>query len=662
MMARTGNSAGLMLHRLWLVLVLLAAVPAGAATVQEDFDAAQAHLDALRLPQARAGFAALLDRLGASKSRSAMIVRSRLGETLIAMGDVEEAEPLLETALAGLPASNANAADERAAVLTHLARAAEEHGKLRQALGHWQAILTENLLPPGSLGGLQARLGAARTGQWTQPDVAARLLDGLLAEPASAWGAAKAGISGRLLVLRLKGQLAMRLGRLDEAKRVLDEAGKLAGGTSSLQVNLDDVQLRGDLIVLAWLKQDMASVVRLTAMSGASMLDEGGSRMGGAGDLPPCAPTGSLAPDAMAVIEFSVRDDGRVLNVRPIYASPGSGPPDSHPEEEFTAAVHGWSWPADQAKATNPLWRAAIRVELRCQTVQPDVLGPSLFRDYVAWLAAKGLPRLELSGSDAQRRPQLLAAVDSGPDRAKDPNAIAALPLLVQLVGNQSGGRVERRAFAQRLDALAEFHQAPTLVQLIAQSALAESAGDQAAVHRRLIPLAEQRGEQRLADHLRLLQIENRSGPEAEAELAAIAARHGEADPLRIKALIMLSDRAFARGAEAAAASALASTGLSPQQCALVDVRPQGRNAYLTSNDFPAAAQTWGLSALMRVAHDVTPAGDIANVRVITARPPFAFSEQTVKRMQVWRFKPVLRGTQSVGCVGRVQPIRFRLN
>jgi TonB family protein len=649
-----------MMNRLLPILaMLLLAAPALAGTVQEDFNAAQAKLDAGDYPAARTGFAALLERLGASKSRSAMIVRNRLGETMIAMGDVEAAQPLLEAAVAGLPAGIAAAADERATALTQLARAVEEQGKLRQAHEHWQAIIAEKLLPSGSLGLLQARIGAARTGQWTQPDAAAKLLDGLLAEPESAWGSPQAGISGRLLVLRLKGQLAMHMGRLDEARRTLDEAGKLAGGTATLQVNLDDVQLRGDLAVLAWLNKDMARVVRLTAMAGSNMLDDGG-RFGGVGDLPPCAPTGNLAPDAMAVIEFSVRDDGRVLNVRPIYASPGSGPADSHPEEEFAAAVHGWSWPADQAKATNPLWRAAIRVEVRCMTQQPDLITATLVRELEDWFKARGLATPPPAGTAAQTRQQLIAAL-AAVDAAGNPEAAAAMPLLAALVQNPAHGASETLADAARLDALAERHDAPTYLRFVAQWRT-KRRGEMAGQFRRLVQLADQRGEARAADYLRMLRLEYSMGGGDESELDAIAARHGEADPLRTKALLMLSDRAFARGDEATAASALASTGLSPQQCALADVRPQGRNAFLTTDDFPREARAWGLSALMRVAHDVTPAGDIANVRVISARPPFAFSEQTVKRMQSWKFKPVLRGTETVGCLGRVQPIRFRLN
>lgn len=649
-----------MLQRLALLLMLIVGgVPAMATTVQEDFNTAQAHLDALRLAEARSGFAALLERMGAqSRSRSAMIVRSRLAETMVAQGDVEDAEPLFETALTGFPAGVPAVAEERAAALTHLARAEEEQGKLRDAHGHWQMILAEKLVPDTSIGLLQARLGAARTGQWTEPDKALAELDRLLALPDATWDKEPtAARKWRILVLRMKGQLAMRQGRLDEASDALNQAGKLSGGTQTARVDLADVQLRGDLVILAWLRRDELTLAKYTALSGSGMLDDGTRPGGGGNALPPCAPQSGLAPDAVAVIEFSVREDGRVLNVRPIYANPGSGPADSHPEEAFVAAVHQWSWPAEQAKSVNPLWRAAIRAELRCLTTQPDVIFASLQREQAAWYQQHGIPVPDASGTDAQRRARLtaqLAAIEA----SDGPQSPKLLPVLAGLVGNAAVGRSETGPLAERLVALATALDAPTLVLATGWS----GSNVRYDVGRLAIARADQRGETRLADYVRLQQLESRSGPDTEAALRAIVARHPESDPLRIKALVQLSDLAFARGAEAEAAAHLASTGLSPQQCALVNVRPQGKNAFLTDSDFPTAAQAFQLSGRLRVAHDIRPSGEAINVRVVTARPPFVFSTAAVRRVQNWRFKPVLRGDASVGCVNRSFPARFRIN
>ncbi|WP_164156612.1 energy transducer TonB [Sandarakinorhabdus rubra] len=645
-----------------LNLLLLAALPARAVSVQEDYNAAQAHLDARRLAEARAGFSALLARLGPqSASRSATIVRSRLAETLVELGEVEEAQPLLETALASLPAGNAALRGERGAALTHLARATEEQGQIRTALGYWQQILDEKLMAPASLGLLDAQAGVARTAIWSRPEVAAAMIETLITQPDAAWGASKAVANrGRLMALRLKGQLAMASGRLADAATALAAAGKLAGGTETSMVNIDDIELRGDLVTLAWLRKDSAALSKLTALSGANMLDDGSRGGGGSSSLlPPCTPTGTVAPDAMAVIEFGVGDDGRVLNVRPVYVTTGSGPADSHPEEAFVAAVHEWSWPAEQAKAVNLMWRAAIRVELRCLTRQPDLASDSLFREARDWFDKQKLPLPEVSGTDAQRRQALLASLASI-EAAEGPQSPRLLGVLGALMGNTAVGPREAARLGERLASLAEARQAPILLVWLGRNAASGRRTLGSAERRKLIDLAETRGEGRLADYLRLQSVADDSGKQAEALLQAIIARRADGDPLRTQALLRLSDLAFARGDEAAAASALASTGLSPQQCSLVDVRPLGSSSNVFSSaDFPVESLSWGLSSLMQVSYDIRPSGETTNVRVILARPPFVFSDAVVRRIQKWRFKPVMRGTETVGCVGRTQGVRF---
>jgi tetratricopeptide (TPR) repeat protein len=639
-----------------ILALLLIGAPVAAATLQQDFDAAQAQLDARNYAAARTGFAALLDRVGQqSRNRSAMIIRNRLGQSLLGLGEIEAAAEQHEVALAGLPAGNPAAKDERATALTQLAIVEEQLGQIGAALNHWQGMLAEKLLPDGSMDQLAARIGVARTGIWRQPRESEAAIADLLALPAASLGSDPvAQDSIRLLLLRLRAQLFLNEGRLDAAEADLLQATKLAGGTGSLKVNIEDVRVRSDLALLAWLRKDLAGVAKYSQLSGAAMLDDGSNRGGVAGALPPCAPTGNLAPDAMALIEFTVRDDGSVLNVQPIYAQPGSGPADSHPEEQFAAAVRSWSWPAEEAKATNALWRAAIRVEVRCLTQQPDIVLPSLGKDYERWLQARTLDAADTGGTETVRRKRALdrlAAVDA----AQGAQTPAAVPPLVSLLQNSAVTGNERKLFARRLSALAEAHDAPVLLRWLAGSAPRRPDND-----RQLIALAEARGETRMADYLRLSQMGNKTGATVEADLAAIAARHPDGDPLRTQALIMLSDRAFARGEAELAASALARTGLSDQQCALVDVRPLSRNASFSDSDFPREALAWGLSAMVRGSYDITPTGKTSNVRVIMARPPFVFSDALVKRAQSFTFMPVLRGTETVGCQGRTFPVRFK--
>lgn len=84
------------------VVLMALAAPVAAATIQQDFDTAQALLDAGKPDEARKAFAALLVRFPAgSAGQAATLVRARLGNAMLATGDAEAAAPLLETAIAG---------------------------------------------------------------------------------------------------------------------------------------------------------------------------------------------------------------------------------------------------------------------------------------------------------------------------------------------------------------------------------------------------------------------------------------------------------------------------------------------------------------------------------------------------------------------------------
>ena len=84
-----------------VICVSLTGSPVAAATVQQDFNAAQALLDAEKWPEARIAFDTLLARMANTRpGRSAAIVKARLAETLLATGETPKAIPLLIEALA----------------------------------------------------------------------------------------------------------------------------------------------------------------------------------------------------------------------------------------------------------------------------------------------------------------------------------------------------------------------------------------------------------------------------------------------------------------------------------------------------------------------------------------------------------------------------------
>ncbi|MBC7522337.1 MAG: hypothetical protein H7268_14745, partial [Sandarakinorhabdus sp.] len=117
-----------------VVIMFCIAAPALPATVQQDFDAAQALLDAGKAAEARNAFTALLARLAPnSQTKAASLVRARLGSALLATDDPEGAERVLAAAVAGLSGATPQDAEERGIALSDLARAMERQGRLDSA-------------------------------------------------------------------------------------------------------------------------------------------------------------------------------------------------------------------------------------------------------------------------------------------------------------------------------------------------------------------------------------------------------------------------------------------------------------------------------------------------------------------------------------------------
>jgi outer membrane biosynthesis protein TonB len=133
-------------------------------------------------------------------------------------------------------------------------------------------------------------------------------------------------------------------------------------------------------------------------------------------------------------------------------------------------------------------------------------------------------------------------------------------------------------------------------------------------------------------------------------------------DPVRVAALLRISNQAAAARDTAAAATALTATGLSPEQCALVDVRPQPINKTITDKAFPALAIDWRTGGFARIGYDITADGGTTNVRTIAASPPFVFGPGTVKAVSRFRYQPVLRPGNMIGCSGSEHMQYFRVS
>ena len=664
--------------------VPLATAPLLAATtIQQDFDAAEALLDAGKVADARNAFTALLARFSpTSQGKAVSLVRARLGSALIATGEADQAEPILVAAVSGLKGTSQPDIEERGVALYDLGRARESIGSLDAAAESYRAAVASGAFPAGGASDIGARAALARSVIWSNPAQARQLLDGLLALPPETFGKSQ---DQRALLQTLRGRVELNANNPTEAKRWFAMAARTAGGATTTSVSLADVRIRGDLALANFKLGNMAEVQRFAALSGAGQLINEGLALASQTPLPACAPLTGLATDAVAVIEFGIAENGRTVGVTPIFADGGADGGTTNgdrPEILFVQAVRDWFWAPDKLAKLDPFWRQAVRVELRCFTNRPD--SDPVLRSFqaegAAWydrLGVRDLPGLPDNDASAL---SLLRAELSRRETADRDQPQQLLPALVALASNAAAPVAERRAAIVRWTALTRQFDPPfdvrtdfrlteinwlsdpipSLVEILRfkrkqQTALLneiEASGQGESRPAMLVRL-------RLGETL--AEMKNRTDAK---ELFAHIVASPEAivpagDAIRISALLRISNMAAAASDMATAADALAATGLTPEQCSLVDIRPEGINNKISSSAISTEARRWGNGGFVKAGFDITADGHTTNIRTIVAAPPFIFSAATEKAISQHRYRPVFRPGNTLGCTGTVVPVRF---
>ncbi len=658
------------------VMLLVLASTAHAGTIQQDFDAAQALLDAGKAAEARDAFTALLKRFrDASRSRSANVVRLRLGTALAALGETEAAEPQLAAAAAALtqPADR----EEQAYARYRLAAIAESYGKIDSAARGYREVLDSGAMAADTPQGISLRAALARTLIWSAPDEARQLADALLALPPEKLAKGDT----RALVESLRARIDLNNGRPYLARRRLLAAAGIAGGATTLRINAADMRVRGDLLIASHLTDNREEIAKFVAFSGAGYLLKAGLATPTDRNLPACAPLTTVATDAVAVIEFSIAETGKVYGVTPVYAAAGAGGraagDDTGPESVFVQAVRSWSWRADEAAKVEPFWRQVIRMEIRCQTGRGgfDPVDAAFYRAETEWYDRVGLvPAAAAGSSDAASLPVHLAELQAR-EKAHGTAAAELIPVLRVIGWNQAAAPdVQDQARRRRL-ALLKAAAAPAAAIGIVEIGLAidpfyrsrNPADANMAELRRLVAHYDAAGETRLAmlARLRLAEVHlwERQRDTAAAVLADIVAapetQLSAADPIRTAALLRRADVAAQQKDLATATAALAATGLTAAQCALVDVRPSPLNNSVTAKSFPQLALRYATSGAVGVGYDITADGRTTGVRTVWAMPPFLFDADTEAAIAKFRFTPMFRPGSSTGCTGSVQAVRF---
>ena len=132
-------------------------------------------------------------------------------------------------------------------------------------------------------------------------------------------------------------------------------------------------------------------------------------------------------------------------------------------------------------------------------------------------------------------------------------------------------------------------------------------------------------------------------------------------DPVRQVALLHMAMVKARTGEEASAHADLAASGLSAEQCALVDTRPVPTNMGIASSQFPQAALFWHFEGYVEEAFDIAADGHVSNVRTVIAYPPYIFGPGTERAVSSFRFVPPTIQGQAVGCTGETQKVNYRI-
>lgn len=438
--------------------IVIGAAPAAqaqsATTVQQDFEGAAKLSDAQQWAQALPAWEALGRRV-ANNPRSLSLVRVRKATVLLALDRRDEAAASAQAGLATIPTSDATLRNDRYDAHLVLARIATS--ALDYATAHEQ-FAAARVLATSPTEKLTTWWGAVDTGMFVDPDAA------LTVDAEFAAIAGGIPISDELLgqIMTSRAQLYLNLGDTAKARSMSRDAVKALGGLTS-KTNLDDVAARSMAGLAALRGGDRDDARRYLALTGAGRSTKGDFTAPVEMTPPPCGADTRLQPDDVAVIDFSVGDDGVVFDSNPVWASRKGDA-----ALAFARAARDWSWTPQQLEKLPSFFRSRVRVEMRCSTAFQR---PSL-QDYskdalIAWLNDKGVswPAGDTGQARfaAQLRPKLAAL-----DAAAPATGVAAVPILYALATSPVTAREESHAWSVRAADILKREAAPPLARLAA--------------------------------------------------------------------------------------------------------------------------------------------------------------------------------------------------
>lgn len=642
------------------------AAPLTAQTIQQRFEAATAKLDAKDYAGALADFERLETELLARTKppqQSLALVRARKAEVLAELGQASEARDAYRLALDGGALDADAVAKERDAARLRLARIEEA------TLDHAAAARTYLRFAEAStdpMARIVALASAARTQMFTDPAAALANIDRALALAEQAPAFDKADMA---TVVGTKGRILLNTGRGAEALDLLERAISLRGGLT-LKADQWDVALRSDAAIAAIRLGKDEQARRYLAYTGAGRTEKQLSPPAES-QLPDCADLDGFTPEDSVVVQFAILEGGRVAGAQPVLSTRSGAAP-----VEFARHVERWTWTPETAKQIDPFYRIATRVELRCTNSRArPPLTAELSSAFDAWLAAN---RVELSDdgdrSDASVVTDQRSRLESARKSGNVPLQVAYLLMLSQ---NATVDDQERLAMLREARSLVPAG-APSAIKVLIDMDRASIEAWRAQTSRGRSERYVRSMQTLLADpavvqdpRLRAivgLTLAKAAGDarQRDTERAAIRAvvedkGLGERDPLKVGALSMLANVEASAGNLEAARAAYDRTGLTAEQCALIDGGPVLLRSGASSADFPMEAMRWGFEGWTQAEFDIAADGRTTNVRNVMTYPPAVFAKASRGILDDARFRATYRPGNDPGCSGASRRIRFSL-
>lgn len=626
-----------------------AAAPAGAQTLQQRFDAATQLAAEDKCEQAVPIFDAIAPQLAKSKIGGAAL-RLRRGKCLIALDRRTEGDAAMRAALPVLAGQGATFNEEVREAHLLLARSALSIFDYNQAIADGRAALALSTgvarLRPLML--LASALMFDRDGAAMGFAQEARTI--ALASP----DLSKKDVAN---VRTIYARVLLNAGRDMEAYRELKVNLMRTGGLTN-KISLDDVTMRSDLAIAALRNKDIESARLYLAYTGAGRMKDAPFAKAVSMQPPTCADVQGLTPNDVAIVQFSLAQDGSVVGATPVFTTGNRTAAIA-----FARAASDWQWLPSDVKAIDPFFRIATRVEMRCiQTPETPSLTSPLANVADTWFAAQELaPRPWAGMSDSAALPLQRAALASG-------GAVAQLDAMIALSGNYMVPLAERMKLAARTVPAAATAKAPAPVRTwIAMRAINGEGTAYREALRQLLADPATAADPLSAATLRLLIASPgyklptpADAPQLlDAVIAesALSARH----PLKIAAMLQQANVRAAKGDLVGAKQAFAATGLTAEQCSLIGVTPAMRSSGASSADYPQEAQRMGFEGWVRSEFDIAANGRTVAPRVVVSYPPFVFDDAATGIMRDSRWTSSFRPEGALACAGQQQSAVFLL-